>query len=94
MVDFHISVVFQSLQSEQNYLRIQDDTLTGKDSSTDIATKENLDKLVLIGERLLRKPVSKVNLEIGLSEPIPNGGTNAEALKKYVQAKILESSFL
>uniref|UniRef100_A0A2N9HX73 Patatin n=1 Tax=Fagus sylvatica TaxID=28930 RepID=A0A2N9HX73_FAGSY len=83
MVDLHIAVVFQALRSEKNYLRIQDDTLTGTVASVDVSTKQNLDKLVFIGERLLKKPVSRVNMETGLSEPIPNGGTNEEALKKY-----------
>ncbi|KAL6995541.1 Proteolipid protein 2 [Sarracenia purpurea var. burkii] len=87
MVDFHISVVFQALHSEGNYLRIQEDTLTGSDSSVDVSTKENLDKLVKVGENLLKKPVSRVNLETGLSEPVKNGCTNEEALKKF--AKLL-----
>ncbi|XP_057468893.1 patatin-like protein 2 [Actinidia eriantha] len=83
MVDFHNSVVFQALHSEENYVRIQDDTLTGTDASVDISTKENLEKLVKIGERLLKKPVSRVNLETGLSEAVKNGGTNQETLKKF-----------
>ncbi|KAA8546299.1 hypothetical protein F0562_002962 [Nyssa sinensis] len=87
MVDFHISVVFQALHSEDNYLRIQDDTLTGTVSSVDIATKENLDKLVEVGEGLLKKPVSRVNLETGLFEPVKNDGTNEDALKRF--AKLL-----
>nr|XP_009627385.2 patatin-like protein 2 [Nicotiana tomentosiformis] len=87
MVDLHISVVFQSLHSEENYLRIQDDTLTGTDSSVDIATKENMDKLVEIGKTLLKKPVSRVNLQTGLSEQCKNGGTNEETLKRF--AKVL-----
>ncbi|KAL6316055.1 hypothetical protein AAG906_015562 [Vitis piasezkii] len=87
MVDFHISMVFQALHSENNYLRIQDDTLRGKDASVDVTTEENLDNLVKIGERLLKKPVSRVNLETGLSEPVENGGTNEEALKRF--AKLL-----
>ncbi|KAI8549867.1 hypothetical protein RHMOL_Rhmol06G0058200 [Rhododendron molle] len=86
MVDFHLSVVFQALHSEANYLRIQDDTLFGTDASVDVSTKANLDKLVMIGKRLLKKPVSRVNLETGLSEPI-DCGTNEEALKKF--AKLL-----
>ncbi|XP_030545357.2 patatin-like protein 2 isoform X2 [Rhodamnia argentea] len=85
MVDFHISAVFQALHSEENYLRIQEDTLTGKDSSVDIATKENLEKLVHIGGRLLKKPVSRVNLETGLSEPITKGTINADALKRFAR---------
>lgn len=57
--------------------------MSGKDASVDIATKENLEKLEQIGERLLNKPVSRVNIETGLSEPVANGETNAEVLKKY-----------
>ncbi|KAF8410029.1 hypothetical protein HHK36_002549 [Tetracentron sinense] len=87
MVDFHICVVFQALHSEENYLRIQDDTLTGTVSSVDIATKENLENLVKVGEGLLKKPLSRVNLDTGVFEPVENGGTNEEALKKF--AKLL-----
>ncbi|KAK3004118.1 hypothetical protein RJ639_020109 [Escallonia herrerae] len=87
MVDFHISVVFQALHSEANYLRIQDDALTGSHSAVDVATNENLNKLAEIGEKLLKKPVARVNLETGLTEPIANGGTNEDALKKF--AKLL-----
>lgn len=64
---------------------LQDDTLTGTDSSVDIATKENLEKLSEIGENLLKKPVSRVNLENGLFEPLKNGETNQEALKRLVK---------
>lgn len=87
MVDFHLSAVTQALHSADNYLRIQDDTLTGIDSSVDIATEENLKKLCQIGENLLKKPVSRVNLENGHFEPLTNGETNEEALKRL--AKIL-----
>lgn len=87
MVDFHLSAVTQALHSQDNYLRIQDDTLTGSVSSVDIATNENLEKLSEIGENLLKKPVSRVNLENGVFEPLKNGGTNEDALKRF--AKIL-----
>ncbi|XP_043710816.1 patatin-like protein 1 isoform X2 [Telopea speciosissima] len=89
MVDFHLGVVFQALHSEENYLRIQDDALTGTVSSVDIATQENLNNLVKAGEELLNKQVSRVNLETGLTEPVKNGVTNAEALKKF--AKLLSN---
>ncbi|XP_072997715.1 patatin-like protein 2 isoform X1 [Typha latifolia] len=83
MVDIHISVVFQALRSESNYLRIQDDTLIGTVSSVDSSTKENLEDLVEVGERLLKKPVSRVNLEKGVFEPVGNGeGTNEDALRR------------
>ncbi|XP_040996996.1 patatin-like protein 2 [Juglans microcarpa x Juglans regia] len=85
MVDLNLAVVFQALHSEENYLRIQDDTLTGTEASVDASTKENLNKLVEIGEKLLKKPVSRVNLETGLSEPVKNCGTNAEALRKLAK---------
>ena len=61
---------------------MQDDTLSGKEASMDIATKENLDNLVKIGEALLKKPVSQVNLERGVYEP-SHGSTNEEALRRY-----------
>ncbi|GKU93342.1 hypothetical protein SLEP1_g6943 [Rubroshorea leprosula] len=86
MVDYHISVVLKMLQSEDNYLRIQDDTLSGVLGSIDIATKKNLDDLVEVGEKLLKKPVSKVNLETGLVEPCGQE-SNEDALKSF--AKIL-----
>ncbi|XP_043713944.1 patatin-like protein 2 [Telopea speciosissima] len=85
MVDLHLGVIFQALHSEDNYLRIQDDTLTGTVSSVDIATKENLNNLVKVGEELLKKPLSRVNPETGLTEPVKTGVTNADALKKFAE---------
>ncbi|XP_065034174.1 patatin-like protein 2 [Musa acuminata AAA Group] len=87
IVDVHMSSVFQSLHCEQNYLRIQDETLMGHASSVDVSTKENLLELVKIGESLLKKPVSRVNLETGDFEEVKGEGTNAEALTRL--AKIL-----
>ncbi|KAL9330028.1 hypothetical protein ACSQ67_005031 [Phaseolus vulgaris] len=55
--------------------------------SIDIATKENLQKLCEIGQNLLKKPVSRINLVNGLFEPLANGETNQEALTRF--AKIL-----
>lgn len=60
----------------------QDDTLRGNLSSVDVATTENLEGLVKVGEELLKKPVARVHLETGIYEPIPNGGTNEEALQR------------
>lgn len=73
---------------------MQEDTLNGKDSSVDIATKENLEKLVHIGERLLKKPVSRVNLETGLSESITKETTNADALKRYSDMSIHDNRLI
>ncbi|XP_022775209.1 patatin-like protein 1 [Durio zibethinus] len=87
MVDYHISVVFQALHSEDKYLRIDDDTLRGDLASVDLATKENLENLVKVGENLLNKTVSRINLDTGLYEPVENGGSNEEALQRF--AKLL-----
>ncbi|CAI9091011.1 OLC1v1025927C2 [Oldenlandia corymbosa var. corymbosa] len=82
MVDIHLSTTFEALRSEDNYLRIQCDYLTGDLSLLDLATQRNLENLVKVGEKLLTEPVSRVNLDTGDNEPV-NQGTNAEALKKF-----------
>lgn len=64
-------------------MKIKDDTLTGDLSSVDAATEKNLKNLVQVGEKLLKKPVSMVNLCTGDFEPV-NQGTNEEALKRCV----------
>ncbi|CAA2983866.1 patatin 2 [Olea europaea subsp. europaea] len=93
MVDLHISAVFQAFHSQENYLRIQEDNLNGTAASVDGATKGNLNKLVEIGQSLLMKPVSRVNLDSGLFEPIENGGTNEDALKKFAKLLSEEKRF-
>ncbi|PWA75464.1 acyl transferase/acyl hydrolase/lysophospholipase [Artemisia annua] len=82
MVNYYISVVFQALHSEENYLRIQDDTLSGDLAAMDLATSENLENLVKAGEDLLKKPVTRVNLGTGICEPYHHT-TNEMALKKF-----------
>lgn len=47
---------FKDLQSNDNYLRIQDDTLSGTLAPMDTATEENLNDLVNVGEAMLKKP--------------------------------------
>jgi len=49
----------------------------------DLATEENLKQLVTVGESLLKKPVSKINMKTGLYEPAKSSETNEEALKRY-----------
>lgn len=53
--------------------------MEGPLSSVDISTKENLENLVKAGEKLLKKPVSRVNLETGDYE-IVGKKSNEEAL--------------
>ncbi|ONK72531.1 uncharacterized protein A4U43_C04F20380 [Asparagus officinalis] len=50
------------------FAMIQDNTLTGSASSIDVSTEENLQNLVQIGKDLLKKPVSRLNLETGRYE--------------------------
>ncbi|KAM7507064.1 hypothetical protein LguiA_017517 [Lonicera macranthoides] len=64
-----------------------EDGLTGDASSVDVATTENLNALVEIGNKLLEKSVSRVNLETGMFEAVEGEGTNAEALTRF--AKLL-----
>lgn len=87
VVDFHVSSLFQSLNCKKNYLRIQDDTLTGIEASVDVATPQNMQKLLEIGKKLLEKPTSRVNLDTGRHEEIEGEGINAEALARF--AKLL-----
>ncbi|CAL9195606.1 unnamed protein product [Musa hybrid cultivar] len=88
MVDIHVPVLFRALHSEEHYLRIQfeqDDTLVGDASSVDISTRENLEKLVEMGNELLKKPASRANLENGTFEPCEAEETNEEALSRFAR---------
>ncbi|MCD7469299.1 Patatin-like protein 2 [Datura stramonium] len=87
MVNFHISALLQALHSENNYLRVQDDTLAETDTSVDISTEVNMKKLIEIGTNLLKKTVSRINLHTGILEPCEHCGSNEEALKRF--AKLL-----
>ncbi|KFK30333.1 hypothetical protein AALP_AA7G248300 [Arabis alpina] len=87
IVHFHSSVVFTALQSEEKYLRIDDDTLEGVASSMDLATKPNLENLVKIGEKMLKNKVVHMNIDTGVYEPVAKNVTNDQELKRF--AKIL-----
>lgn len=82
LVDLNVSVLFQARGCEKNYLRIQDDSLRGTAATVDVATKENMAELVRIGERTLARTVSRVDLETGKPVPVPEEGTNADALTR------------
>jgi predicted acylesterase/phospholipase RssA len=83
MVDIHASVLFQALRVEKNYLRIQDDSLNGDTASVDIATKENMEALIKMGDKLLQKKVARVNIDTGRYEFVHDEGTNEEALARF-----------
>lgn len=53
----------------------------------DVSTTENMKTLVQIGNDLLKKPVSRVNLDTGRYEQVSGEGTNEEALIRF--AKLL-----
>ncbi|XP_071737091.1 patatin-like protein 2, partial [Rutidosis leptorrhynchoides] len=89
MVDFHLSVVFKSLNVEKHYLRIQEDGLERTLSSLDKATGENLKYLIEAGENLLNKKVSNVNLENGKFVPYKEE-TNRQALEEFAEKLSLE----
>ncbi|KAF8769537.1 hypothetical protein HU200_006575 [Digitaria exilis] len=85
MVDIHLCVLFRALHCKQNYLRIQYDQLTGTAGSIDDCSKQNMDKLVRIGKRLLNMNVSRVDLETGRIVEVPGVGTNAEQLTRFAK---------
>ncbi|KAL3329628.1 hypothetical protein AABB24_033798 [Solanum stoloniferum] len=76
MTDYYLSTAFQALDSQNNYLRVQDNALTGTTTEWDDASVANMELLKQVGENLLKKPVSKDNPE-----------TYEEALKRF--AKLL-----
>nr|GMC47184.1 Patatin-like protein 2 [Ipomoea batatas] len=70
MVDYHIATSFHSLDAGDNYLRIQEDELEGELASVDVTTEENLKRLQEVGEKLLKKTVSKLDLLTGHYKPV------------------------
>ncbi|MCD7459919.1 putative inactive patatin-3-Kuras 1 [Datura stramonium] len=76
MNDYYIATLFHALNADKNYLRIQENALTGSTTAIDNATEANMNLLVQVGENLLKKPVSKEDPE-----------TNEVALKRF--AKLL-----
>ncbi|KAL8199356.1 hypothetical protein R6Q57_012924 [Mikania cordata] len=83
MVDIHVTTLFQSLNAQTNYLRIQEDDLLGDTASVDIATEENMKALEDVGRKLLNEKVSRVDLETGLFQEVEGEGTNSEALVRF-----------
>ncbi|XP_015161448.1 probable inactive patatin-3-Kuras 1 [Solanum tuberosum] len=63
MNDYYLSTVFQALDSQNNYLRVQENALTGTATKFDDASMANMILLVQVGENLLKKSVSEDNHE-------------------------------
>ncbi|KAI3931970.1 hypothetical protein MKW98_012380 [Papaver atlanticum] len=100
MVDIHASTLFRALHCQENYLRIVTGDLVGNTTSVDISTKKNMQKLIKIGQNLLKKTMCRVNLETGISEEIEGACTNEEALISFVKiisnerrARLAKSAF-
>ncbi|EOY10973.1 Phospholipase A 2A, IIA,PLA2A [Theobroma cacao] len=85
MVDIYLSAFFQGTSFKDNYLRIQTDSLKDSKVGMDNSNQENLQNLENIGNALLEKPVSAMNLETGLLKPIRGAGTNRAAITKLAK---------
>ncbi|EEF40003.1 hypothetical protein RCOM_0601960 [Ricinus communis] len=89
MVDVHVASLFNSFHCHGHYLRIQTDKLTGDQASLDIATDDNLSRLLATGNELLDKVESRVDLVTGGLRPITHEDganmSNAVALDYFAQ---------
>jgi patatin-like phospholipase/acyl hydrolase len=85
MVDYNLSIMFNARESGLNYLRIQTDALSGTLAELDNATPQNLARLKALGLSLLNAPVSERNFLTGKITPIPNAGTNRDALHRFAR---------
>ncbi|OMO96216.1 Patatin/Phospholipase A2-related protein [Corchorus olitorius] len=91
IADMYLSGLFQATSFKDNYLRIQTDTLTITEAAMDNSSTDHLENLEKIGNELLTKPVSTVNLATGLLEATHNGAvTNEAALKKFAKRLVDE----
>ncbi|XVF57450.1 hypothetical protein PTKIN_Ptkin06aG0206500 [Pterospermum kingtungense] len=92
MTDIYLAAFFGGTSFDQNYLRIQTHSLRAFEIAMDNSNALHLKNLERIGEELLKKPVSAVNLETGSLEPIkgPEAGTNEDKLKSFGDKLIAE----
>ena len=60
---------------------MQDDTLSGDAASVDNSTEQNLNKLKSVGEELLDKRVSRVNIKSGMFEAIGEETNKARLIR-------------
>lgn len=59
--------------------------MKGDTASVDISTEKNLNSLVGVGKRLLKRPPSMVNVESSRFEEVKDGGTNEDALANFAK---------
>ncbi|XP_028808750.1 patatin-like protein 2 [Neltuma alba] len=60
--DYHLVSLFHGLQADDNYLRVQDDTLTPEMAKPDNSKPDNLQNLEDFAENLLTKKIKRVNV--------------------------------
>ncbi|GLJ39135.1 hypothetical protein SUGI_0797630 [Cryptomeria japonica] len=85
MVDIYASLVFKSIYPTEDYLRIQEDKLTGDAASVDNSSEKNLKHLEKIGNDLLDKDGCRVDLDTGSFKKVEEGGKNKDALIRFAK---------
>ncbi|XP_037418787.1 patatin-like protein 4 [Triticum dicoccoides] len=104
LVDWHVSMLLHNTDKtdqEQNYLRIQavDPLFEEHMLSMDTATRENMHKLVGIGNDLLEQTVARVDLTTGVYQfeeedhggvPVQRARTNDEEIDRFARSLVNE----
>ncbi|KAG0562826.1 hypothetical protein KC19_9G174300 [Ceratodon purpureus] len=84
MVDYNLSIIFDSQYSSPNYLRIQTD-LEKVDGTMDNSSLTNMQQLVSLAKDVLTRKQTKRNLVSGKLEAGKDSITNEEALRRFAQ---------
>lgn len=91
LVDLNVTMLLHAHKCEKHYLRIQDpDSLFNKERprfSMDNASKESMDYLIGIGDKLLKQKVGRVDLTMGryMTDNAKGAPTNEEELYHFAQ---------
>lgn len=84
MVDYNLSIIFDSHDSSSNYLRIQTD-LDKVDGTMDNSSLTNMNQLVSVAKDLLKRPATTRNLVSGKLQEHKDFGTNEQALRRFAE---------
>lgn len=90
VVNLNTSVLFQTLECPQNYLRIQALNLLGQVTSIDDSTNKNVESLINIGDKLLDEVVTRLDINTHRYTPQHDQETNKEALKRFAKELVQE----
>ncbi|CAK8559909.1 unnamed protein product [Lathyrus sativus] len=84
--EYHLESVFpsNSSSSDNYYLRVEEYNLDPS-ITADNAIKENMEKLLKVGEDLLKESVKVMDVTSFLPYEKPSEGTNAEALERLAE---------